>query len=172
MIIITPSIISHITPNHRTPRFTNHTAIIALRPHTTRALYRLQIFIYLFLFFCLEPFSVQNFEFGRSRLIHRFPTRSRSLPFVGMASAASVASAPLNKIERAHQLYREGRYSEALGFYTEALSTAKAKSQKIALHSNRAACFLKLHDFKKVPFQQLIYLFFWINFFFCGIKLS
>ncbi|KAJ0042884.1 hypothetical protein Pint_17738 [Pistacia integerrima] len=60
-----------------------------------------------------------------------------------------MASAPLNKIERAHQLYREGRYSEALGFYTEALSTAKAKPQKIALHSNRAACFLKLHDFKK-----------------------
>ncbi|KAL6998945.1 hypothetical protein U1Q18_000112 [Sarracenia purpurea var. burkii] len=55
----------------------------------------------------------------------------------------------MNKIERAHQMYREGRYEEALGFYTEALGMAKTKPQKIALHSNRAACFLKLHDFKK-----------------------
>ncbi|KAL9409909.1 hypothetical protein AB3S75_048184 [Citrus x aurantiifolia] len=62
-----------------------------------------------------------------------------------MASPA----APANKIERAHQLYRDGRYEEALGFYTEALSVAKIKQQKIALHSNRAACYLKLHDFKK-----------------------
>lgn len=62
-----------------------------------------------------------------------------------MASAA----APANKIERAHQLYRDGRYEEALGFYTEALAVAKIKQQKIALHSNRAACYLKLHDFKK-----------------------
>ncbi|KAL6283212.1 hypothetical protein ACE6H2_014141 [Prunus campanulata] len=60
-----------------------------------------------------------------------------------------MASAPVNKIERAHLMYREGRYSEALGFYTEALCMAKTKPQKIALHSNRAACFLKLHDFKK-----------------------
>lgn len=59
------------------------------------------------------------------------------------------SSATINKIERAHQMYREGRYVEALGFYTDALSLAKTKSQKIALHSNRAACFLKLHDFKK-----------------------
>lgn len=62
-----------------------------------------------------------------------------------MASAA----APMNKIERAHQMYREGRYEEALGFYTDALSMAKTKPQKIALHSNRAACFLKLHHFNK-----------------------
>ncbi|KAF6159572.1 hypothetical protein GIB67_032343 [Kingdonia uniflora] len=55
----------------------------------------------------------------------------------------------LNKIERAHQMYRDGHYEEALGFYTEALAMAKTKAQKIALHSNRAACFLKLHDFKK-----------------------
>lgn len=33
---------------------------------------------------------------------------------------------------------------------------AKTKPQKIALHSNRAACYLKLHDFKKVPFFFLI----------------
>ncbi|KAJ7982020.1 Tetratricopeptide repeat-containing protein [Quillaja saponaria] len=60
-----------------------------------------------------------------------------------------MASSPLNKIERAHQMYRDGSYDEALGFYTEALGMAKTKSQKIALHSNRAACYLKLHDFKK-----------------------
>ncbi|KAA8527178.1 hypothetical protein F0562_008593 [Nyssa sinensis] len=60
-----------------------------------------------------------------------------------------MASAPTNKIERAHQMYREGRYEDALGFYTEALGMAKTKAQKIALHSNRAACYLKLQNFKK-----------------------
>ncbi|KAM3336748.1 protein unc-45 A [Capsicum galapagoense] len=59
------------------------------------------------------------------------------------------SSATINKIERAHQMYREAKYSEALLYYTDALSLAKNKSQKIALHSNRAACFLKLHHFKK-----------------------
>ncbi|CAI9088006.1 OLC1v1022233C1 [Oldenlandia corymbosa var. corymbosa] len=54
-----------------------------------------------------------------------------------------------SKIERGHQMYRDGRHEEALGFYTEALSSAKTVPQKIALHSNRAACFLKLQDFKK-----------------------
>nr|KYP51911.1 Protein unc-45 isogeny A [Cajanus cajan] len=54
-----------------------------------------------------------------------------------------------NRIERAHQMYRDGRYGEALGFYTEAIAMAKTNPQKIALHSNRAACYLKLHDFKK-----------------------
>lgn len=57
-----------------------------------------------------------------------------------------------NKIERGHQMYRDGLYKEALGFYTEAIAMAKTNPQKIALHSNRAACFLKLHDFKKVRF--------------------
>ncbi|KAK1581717.1 hypothetical protein Q3G72_008373 [Acer saccharum] len=60
---------------------------------------------------------------------------------------------PSNRIERAHQMYRDGRYREALGFYTEALSLAKTKQQKIALHSNRAACYLKLHDFKKAAYE-------------------
>ncbi|KAB2044553.1 hypothetical protein ERO13_D01G080100v2 [Gossypium hirsutum] len=60
-----------------------------------------------------------------------------------------MATASFNKIERAHQMYREGRYNEALGYYTEALAVAKTKPQKIALHSNRAACYLKLHHFKK-----------------------
>ncbi|XP_021287888.1 ubiquitin carboxyl-terminal hydrolase 36 [Herrania umbratica] len=60
-----------------------------------------------------------------------------------------MATASFNKIERAHQMYRQGRYEEALGYYTEALAVAKTKPQKIALHSNRAACYLKLHHFKK-----------------------
>ncbi|XP_076900238.1 uncharacterized protein LOC143554350 [Bidens hawaiensis] len=55
----------------------------------------------------------------------------------------------MNKIERAHQMYRDGKYEEALEFYTQALSIAKSNPQKIALHSNRAACFLKLHRFNK-----------------------
>ncbi|KAH7679165.1 TPR-like protein [Dioscorea alata] len=65
-----------------------------------------------------------------------------------MAAAASSAVA-VNMIERAHQMYRQGQHDEALGLYTEALAMAKSKAQKIALHSNRAACYLKLHDFKK-----------------------
>ncbi|MCD7465452.1 hypothetical protein HAX54_001356 [Datura stramonium] len=42
------------------------------------------------------------------------------------------SSATINKIERAHQMYREGKYVEALRFYTLMLSMAKTKSQKIA----------------------------------------
>ncbi|KAL5544028.1 hypothetical protein UlMin_007812 [Ulmus minor] len=60
-----------------------------------------------------------------------------------------MAPAPSNKIDRAHQMYREGRCEEVLGFYMEALAMAKTKLQKTTLHSNRAACYLKLHDFKK-----------------------
>lgn len=55
----------------------------------------------------------------------------------------------MNKVERGHQMYREGRYSEALAVYSDALAVAKSKPQKIALHSNRAACFLKLYLFKQ-----------------------
>ncbi|CAD5327038.1 unnamed protein product [Arabidopsis thaliana] len=55
----------------------------------------------------------------------------------------SMASMASGKVERGHQLYRDGKYKEALLFYTEALTAAKAKPQKIALHSNRAACYLK-----------------------------
>ncbi|KAL5568752.1 hypothetical protein UlMin_025327 [Ulmus minor] len=61
-----------------------------------------------------------------------------------------MASAPSNKINRAHQMYCEGRYEEALGFYSEVLAMAKTKLQKTTLHSNRAACYLKFHDFKKL----------------------
>lgn len=62
---------------------------------------------------------------------------------------AATSTSSFNKIEKAHQLYRDGRHEEALGFYTDALAIAKNKPQKIALHSNRAACYLKLHDFNK-----------------------
>ncbi|KAL6567635.1 hypothetical protein OROGR_001303 [Orobanche gracilis] len=58
-------------------------------------------------------------------------------------------SPAMNKIERAHQMYRDGKYAEALDYYSDALSMAKTPPQKIALHSNRAACYLKLHDFNK-----------------------
>lgn len=60
------------------------------------------------------------------------------------------STAAMNKIETAHQMYREGKYGEALDYYTDALSMAKTKPQKIALHSNRAACYLKLHRFNQV----------------------
>lgn len=74
-----------------------------------------------------------------------FPTAE-----IGFHISLLMASAPLNKIDTAHQMYRDGKYEQALGFYADALSMAKTKLQKIALHSNRAACFLKLHDFKNV----------------------
>uniref|UniRef100_A0ACD5V1F4 Uncharacterized protein n=1 Tax=Avena sativa TaxID=4498 RepID=A0ACD5V1F4_AVESA len=52
-------------------------------------------------------------------------------------------------VERAHELYRGGRHREALELYTAALAAARGPAQRIALHSNRAACYLKLHDFHK-----------------------
>ncbi|GLJ53189.1 hypothetical protein SUGI_1133490 [Cryptomeria japonica] len=55
----------------------------------------------------------------------------------------------MSKIERAHQKYREGNHEEALQLYSEALELAKLNAHKIALHSNRAACHLKLRNFKK-----------------------
>ncbi|CAO2043715.1 unnamed protein product [Urochloa humidicola] len=52
-------------------------------------------------------------------------------------------------VERAHELYRGGRHREALELYSAALAAARGPAQRIALHSNRAACYLKLHDFHK-----------------------
>ncbi|KAE8795724.1 protein unc-45A [Hordeum vulgare] len=52
-------------------------------------------------------------------------------------------------VERAHELYRGGRHREALELYSAALAAARGHAQRIALHSNRAACYLKLHDFHK-----------------------
>lgn len=72
------------------------------------------------------------------------------LLLVDFRSEMASTSPTMNKIERAHQMYREGKYGEALEYYTDALSMAKTSPQKIALHSNRAACYLKLHDFTKV----------------------
>uniref|UniRef100_A0A1J3DJY1 Mitochondrial import receptor subunit TOM34 n=1 Tax=Noccaea caerulescens TaxID=107243 RepID=A0A1J3DJY1_NOCCA len=65
------------------------------------------------------------------------------------ATTATATATASGKVEKGHQLYRDGKYKEALLFYTEALTAAKTKPQKIALHSNRAACYLKLHEFKK-----------------------
>jgi hypothetical protein len=53
-------------------------------------------------------------------------------------------------VERAHELYRAGRHREALELYSAALAAARGPAQRIALHSNRAACYLKLHDFRQV----------------------
>lgn len=55
----------------------------------------------------------------------------------------------MSKTEKAHQKYREGHHEEALQLYTQALALAKLDAHKIALHSNRAACYLKLQNFKK-----------------------
>ncbi|CAL9072279.1 unnamed protein product [Musa textilis] len=71
--------------------------------------------------------------------------------------ARSMAAAAMSKIERAHRMYREGCHEVALGLYTDALAMAKTNAQKIALHSNRAACYLKLHDFRRS--RHLLYLF-------------
>lgn len=54
-----------------------------------------------------------------------------------------------SRTERAHQKYREGKFEEALQLYSDALGSAKILAHKIALHSNRAACHLKLRNFKK-----------------------
>eukprot|EP01018_Ginkgo_biloba_P016590 Gb_26385 [translate_table: standard] len=55
----------------------------------------------------------------------------------------------MSKTERAHEKFREGQYEAALQLYTEALSVVKLNAHRIALHSNRAACYLKLKSFKK-----------------------
>jgi hypothetical protein len=74
-----------------------------------------------------------------------------------MAGAGAGAAA----VERAHDLYRGGRHREALELYSAALAAARGTAQRIALHSNRAACYLKLHDFHKVrvPCSALALLF-------------
>ena len=70
---------------------------------------------------------------------------------------------PLNMVEKAHQLYREGRFTQALSLYSDSLSIAKTKAQKIALHSNRAACFLKLYDFKQVRSFRIFFMWKYLN---------
>ena len=55
-----------------------------------------------------------------------------------------------SRTERAHQKYREGQFEEALELYSDALNAAKLLQHKIALHSNRAACHLKLRSYRKV----------------------
>ncbi|XP_078438506.1 tetratricopeptide repeat (TPR)-like superfamily protein [Wolffia australiana] len=55
----------------------------------------------------------------------------------------------VSMIESAQRMYREGMHEEALASYTVALESACSKVQRIALHSNRAACYLKLREFKK-----------------------
>ncbi|GAB2222839.1 hypothetical protein Droror1_Dr00016967 [Drosera rotundifolia] len=71
------------------------------------------------------------------------------LKILARLKMSAAAATPTRMVERAHQKYRDGSYAEALGFYNDALSIAKTSAQRIALHSNRAACYLKLHDFNK-----------------------
>ena len=66
-------------------------------------------------------------------------------------------AAPVTRIETAHRMYREGMHEEALDLFTEALAIATSKAQRIVLHSNRAACYLKLRDFKKVVHYSLLF---------------
>lgn len=58
------------------------------------------------------------------------------------------AMTSISKTERAHQKYRAAQYAEALELYTEALNAATQLNHQIALHSNRAACHLKLQEYK------------------------
>ena len=62
-----------------------------------------------------------------------------------------------SRTERAHQKYREGQYEEALELYSDALNAAKLLQHKIALHSNRAACHLKLKSYRKVYIHCLLH---------------
>jgi tetratricopeptide (TPR) repeat protein len=57
--------------------------------------------------------------------------------------------ASITKTEKAHQKYRAAQYAEALELYTEALNAATQLNHQIALHSNRAACHLKLQEYKQ-----------------------
>lgn len=66
-------------------------------------------------------------------------------------AGAGAGGAGAAAVERAHGLYRTGRHREALELYSAALAAARGPAQRIALHSNRAACYLKLLDFHKVP---------------------
>jgi hypothetical protein len=61
-----------------------------------------------------------------------------------------------SRTERAHQKYREGQYEEALQLYSDALDAAKLPQHKIALHSNKAACHLKLKNYRKVCILLLV----------------
>jgi len=77
-----------------------------------------------------------------------------------------MAGAGAAEVERAHELYRGGRHREALELYSAALAAARAPAQRIALHSNRAACYLKLHDFHKVRPAPLL----WVAFLRGGLR--
>jgi hypothetical protein len=63
----------------------------------------------------------------------------------------------LTRTEKAHQKYREGKYTEALELYTDALNAASQVNHRVALHSNRAACHLKLQSYKQVTRRVVMY---------------
>ncbi|RWR81905.1 protein unc-45 A [Cinnamomum micranthum f. kanehirae] len=62
---------------------------------------------------------------------------------------AATSTSSFNKIEKAHQLYRDGRHEEALGFTRTHLRSLRTSLRGSLSIANRAACYLKLHDFNK-----------------------
>ncbi|EFJ34061.1 hypothetical protein SELMODRAFT_83624, partial [Selaginella moellendorffii] len=61
---------------------------------------------------------------------------------------ATVATA-METVESVHQRYRDGQFEKALELYTAMLESTTSLAHKIALYSNRAACYLKLHRFRE-----------------------
>eukprot|EP00850_Spirogloea_muscicola_P015326 SM000116S24247 [mRNA] locus=s116:443901:445841:+ [translate_table: standard] len=51
--------------------------------------------------------------------------------------------------EQAHRCFRQGDFASAAALYARALRAAPTPAQALALHSNRAACFLKLRNLPK-----------------------
>ncbi|KAJ7520157.1 hypothetical protein O6H91_20G069800 [Diphasiastrum complanatum] len=66
-----------------------------------------------------------------------------------MDSGSEDRVTPLTRTEQAHHKYRQGQYQDALQLYSDALSIATLSAHRIALYSNRAACYLKLQRFKE-----------------------
>ncbi|KAL3682649.1 hypothetical protein R1sor_000671 [Riccia sorocarpa] len=59
-------------------------------------------------------------------------------------------SAALSRTEIAHLKFRGGDYSEDLKLYSCASAVAERAPHRISLHSNRAACHLRLQSYKEV----------------------
>ncbi|XP_024525581.1 mitochondrial import receptor subunit TOM34 isoform X1 [Selaginella moellendorffii] len=55
----------------------------------------------------------------------------------------------METVESVHQRYRDGQFEKALELYTAMLESTTSLAHKIALYSNRAACYLKLHRFRE-----------------------
>ena len=152
----------YITPRSRDPR-----AVAGKRNPTTRNRPGIQPHSNLPLRSPSSPFSSPR-DYPSPQIpapnqppIHPAPNRRRDL-----RAWRAMAGAGAAEVERAHKLYRGGRHREALELYSAALAAARAPAQRIALHSNRAACYLKLHDFHKVRPAPLL----WVAFLRGGLR--